>query len=94
MQIDGIIWLEDVVDKLISKHNVETYEVEEVFANDPKLRFVEKGERSGEDVFLTLGQTNAGRYLSVFFIYKQTKEALILSARVMARNERRKHGRK
>lgn len=39
MQIDGIIWLEEVVDKLIFKHNVETHEIEEVFGDAPKFRF-------------------------------------------------------
>jgi energy-converting hydrogenase A subunit M len=42
MRIEGIIWLRDVVDKLASKHGVETYEVEEVFNDKPKIRFVEK----------------------------------------------------
>jgi len=94
MRIEGIIWLRDVVDKLVSKHQVETYEVEEVFSGKPKIRFVEKGEREGENVYLALGQTNSGRYLAVLFIYKQAKEALILSARDMETKERRQYGKK
>jgi len=94
MRIEGIIWLRDVVDKLVSKHQVETYEVEEVFSGKPKIRFVETGERAGENVYLALGQTNAGRYLAVLFIYKQTQEALILSARDMETKERRQYGKK
>ena len=94
MKIEGIIWLRDVVDKLAFKHHVETDEVEQVLAGKPKFRFVEKGEREGEDVYLALGQTEAGRCLSVLFIHKRTKEALILSARDMARKERRQYGRK
>jgi uncharacterized DUF497 family protein len=94
MRIEGIIWLRDVVDKLVSKHHVETYEVEEVFDGKPKIRFVEKGEREGEDVHLALGQADSGRYLAVLFIYKQTKEALIMSARDMETEERRRYGRK
>lgn len=94
MRIEGIVWLRDVVDKLISKHQVETYEVEEVLNGKPKIRFVEKGEREGEDVYLALGQTVSGRYVAVLFIYKQTQEALILSARDMAAKERRRYGKK
>lgn len=94
MKIEGVLWIRDVVDKLAFKHQVETYEVEEVLGGRPKFRFVEKGEQKGEDVYLALGQTDAGRYLSVLFIYKKTKEALILSARDMARKERRQYGRK
>lgn len=89
MRIEGIIWLRDVVDKLASKHHVETYEVEEVFNHRPRFRFVEKGKREGEDIYLALGRTDAGRYLAVLFIYKKSGEALVLSARDMARRERR-----
>lgn len=94
MKIEGVIWLRDIVDKLAFKHKVETNEVEEVLNGKPKFYFVEKGERKGEDVYMALGQTDAGRYLSVLFIYKTTKEALILSARDMARKERSQYAKK
>lgn len=94
MTIEGIIWLRDIVDKLALKHRVEAREVEEVLENRPKIRFVEKGKRKGQDVYLALGQTDTGRYLAVLFIYKRTKEALILSARDMADNERKQYGKK
>ena len=94
MKINGIIWIRDVVDKLAFKHKVDTHEVEEVLNRKPKFRFVEKGERKGEDMYLALGQTDAGRYLSTLFIYKKTKEALILSARDMVKRERIKYGKK
>jgi uncharacterized DUF497 family protein len=77
MRIESVIWLVDVADKLVSKHHVEAYEVEEVLSNRPRFRFVEKGKRQGEDIYLALGQTDAGRYLAVVFIYKTTKEALV-----------------
>lgn len=94
MRIEGIIWLRNIVDKLAVKHHVEIDEVEEVLTNQPKFRFVEKGERAGENVYMALGQTDAGRYLAVLFIHKKTKEALILSARDMANKERRQYGKK
>jgi hypothetical protein len=94
MRIEGIIWLSDVVDKLAVKHAVETYEVEEVFLGNPKFRFVEKGDREGEDVYMALGQTDGGRYLIVLFIHKKTNEALVLSARDMAQKERNLYDRK
>lgn len=94
MRIRGIIWLRQVVDKLAFKHHVEPHEVEELLGNRPKIRFVEKGERKGEDVYLALGQTDAGRYLAVLFIHKKTTEALILSARDMEDRERRRYGNK
>jgi uncharacterized DUF497 family protein len=94
MRIEGVIWLRDVIDKLIEKHGVETHEIEQALDNKPKIRFVEKGEREGEDVYLAFGQTDEGRYLAILFIYKRTSEALIVSARDMEPKERRQHGKK
>jgi hypothetical protein len=94
MRIDSVIWLRNIVDKLAVKHHVEPYEVEEALNNKPKIRFVEKGERKDVDVYMALGQTDAGRYLAILFIYKRTKQALILSARNMAPKEKRQYGKK
>lgn len=94
MNIEGIIWLTNIIGKLAVKHRVETYEVEEVLENNPRFRFIEKGDRIGENVYMALGQTEAGRYLTILFIYKTTKEALILSARNMAKKERKIYDRK
>ena len=94
MKIERIVWLRPVVDKLATKHRVQTQEVEELFGNQPRFRFIEKGQREGEDVYMALGQTEAGRYLTVLFIYKRSNEALVLSARDMAEKERRMYGRK
>ena len=94
MKIAGVIWLRDIVDKLAFKHRVEPREVEETLNNKPKIRFVEKGKRKGEDVYMALGQSDAGRYLAILFIYKKTKEALMLSARDMANKERKHYGKK
>jgi uncharacterized DUF497 family protein len=81
MNIEGVIWLRTVIDKLAFKHHVEVHEVEELFAGEPRFRHVERGERKSEDVYMALGRTDAGRYLTVVFIHKNTREALILSAR-------------
>ena len=91
MRIEGFIWLEDIVEKLVQKHGVQQQEVREVFANLPQFRFVEKGHRPDENVYAALGQTDAGRYLIVFFVYKKDRRALILSARDMTHAERRKY---
>jgi uncharacterized DUF497 family protein len=37
---------------------------------------------------LALGQTDAGRYLSVFFVYKKTHDAIPISVRDMDDDER------
>ena len=94
MNISGIIWLQDIVEKLKWKHNVNEYEVIELLENNPKFRYIEKGYQKGENVYAALGQTTAGRYLIVFFVYKKTKQALIVSARDMTNKERKKYGKK
>jgi hypothetical protein len=48
-------------EKLASKHHVEPEEVEQVLNSNPRIRFIEKGERKGEDVYAALGRTEAGR---------------------------------
>jgi uncharacterized DUF497 family protein len=94
MYIDDFVWLPDIADKVETKHNVKLDEAEEIFFNKPRFRFVEAGNERGEDVYSASGQTDAGRYLIVFFIYKQGNTALILSVRDMDRKERRRYERK
>lgn len=94
MFIDDFIWLPDIVEKLIERHQVTQDEVEEVFFNRPRYRFVESSHRPEEDVYSASGQTDAGRYLIVFFIHKPDNTALILSARDMDKKERRRYERK
>ena len=91
MKIVGLIWLEEIVEKLEVKHRVIPEEVEQVFNSQPRIRRMKKGHYRGEDVYRALGQTDAGRYLVVFFIHKMTGDALILSARDMDDKERRSY---
>lgn len=91
MNIDDFIWLPDITEKLIVKHGITQNEVEEVFFNKPRFRFVEKGFRNQEDVYSALGQTDSGRFVIVIFIYKDKNLALILSARDMDREERKRY---
>jgi len=94
MRIDGIIWLEDVIDKLERKHAVKQEEVKQLLSSHPRFRFVEKGQRRGEDVYSAMGRTEAGRYLTVFFVLKKANRALILSARDMTESERKRYAKK
>ena len=45
----------------------------------------------GEDIYLALGQTDAGRYLAVFFIHKRSHDAIVISARDMDGKERNEY---
>ena len=94
MRIAGIIWLEEIVEKLEQKHAVKQQEVRQVLANSPRFRFVEKGHRRGENVYSATEQTDAGRYLTIVFVFKKDSRALILSTCDMTDSERRRHGKK
>lgn len=94
MKITGLIWLGDIIEKLERKHHIQQEEVREVFRRRPRFRFVEKGHRRGENVYVAQGRTEAGRYVNVFFVYKTNQRALILSARNMTPTERRRYGKK
>ena len=91
LEIFDLIFLDNIVEKLARKHGVQPQEVREVFNRSPIFRFAEKGNRQNENVYAATGQTDSGRYLIVFFIYKQDKNALILSARDMDNAERRRY---
>jgi uncharacterized protein len=89
MIIEGFVWHADILDKLEYKHAVLPDEVEDVFGNKPVFHGIEKGKVQGEDLYRALGKTDSGRYLVVFFLYKQTLEVLVISARDMTIKEKK-----
>ena len=94
LRINGIIWLDSVIEKISAKHRVSREEVCHVLLGRAKFRFVEKGHRPGESVYAALGRNKAGRYLIVFFIYKSDHRILILTARDMTVAERKRYEKK
>ena len=94
MRVIDIIWLPHIIDKLAWKHGVTPEEVDQVLFSNPLFRKAQKGHIPGEDVYAAFGQTDGGRYLVVFIVYKQTQEALVLSSRDMDKKERRYYGRR
>lgn len=91
MRIVGFIWIEEILDKLLRKHDVHEWEV---FEGKPKFRFVEKGQREDEHVYSAMGRTDTGRYVIVFFVHKSDGRALPVSARDMTATERKRYERK
>lgn len=91
LKISKIIWLEDIVEKLHWKHDVEENEIIEVLDNKPKFISKEAGYIPGEDVYAAFGRTNTGRLLSIFFVYTKDQRAIIVSARDMTLMERKKY---
>lgn len=91
MRIENLIWLEEIVEKLWVKHHVDITEVREVLEGRPRFRFVEKGHRRGENLYAALGRTDAGRYLTVFFVLEGNGQALPISARDMSAADRKRY---
>ena len=94
IKLKGIIWLDSVVEKIIAKHGVSCEEVHQTLQSRAMFRFVEKGHRRRENVYAALGQTEAGRYLIIFFIKKSDNRILILTARDMTVAERKHYEKK
>jgi uncharacterized DUF497 family protein len=94
LRVRQIIWIDEFVDKIETKHHVTASEVEEVLRGKRKVRRIAKGNVRGEDVYLALGQTDVGRYLAVFFILKRNRHVLPISARDMDGKERRQYEQK
>ena len=98
MNIQKFIWKEQFEDKLEVKHGVFPDEVEDAIKgrfHRVKFRKLKRGKVRGEDLYLALDRTEAGRYLFIVFIYKlHQRAALIISARDMDESERKQYGRK
>lgn len=94
MNVNEIVWIDVVVEKIWKKHHVTIEEVEEVLNSHPRLRRMMKGDVRGENMYGAFGRTRDGRRLSVFFIRKKDGGALIISARDMARKEMGHHEKK
>jgi len=91
MKINRVVILRSFAWKIWRKHQVTTDEIREVFSHFPHFRKLEKGRIAGEDVYAAYGQTNAGRYLSIFFVYKLNRDALVISPRDMDYKERKRY---
>ena len=82
-RIEGFIWREWVIEKLLARHSVTPDEVEEVFFNSPlKVRKASSGK------YLLYGTSNSGRYLFVVFAWDESK-VRVITARDMTKAERR-----
>lgn len=89
MILRRIIWKDQFVEKFGSKHSVSIAEAEDVLNGNPHIRRVAKGRVKDENVYAAFGQTEAGRYLIVFYIRKLSGALLPISARDMDDGERK-----
>ncbi len=92
MIIKRAVIREVIVEKIWRKHRVDEDEVNEILGlHETHFKKLEKGHVVGEDLYGAYGQTESGRYLSVFFIYKRDHEAFVISACDMDAKERKRY---
>ena len=66
MEINDVIWLDDIVEKIATKHNVATAEVEDVLLRRPEFRRGGRGRRRCEDLYYALGRPDGICSLCLF----------------------------
>jgi uncharacterized DUF497 family protein len=86
--IVGFQWDDGNVDKNRVLHNVENWEYEQVFFNDPLLIIDDPRHSTTEERWAAFGHTDEGRLLTVVFT-KRASMIRIISARDMSRKEMR-----
>lgn len=89
MRLRKIIWMDKFTIKIQEKHNLTIDEVEDALLSGAIFRRASRGMVRGENVYVAYAKTNGGRYLFIVFIYKQSMEGLIISARDMTLKEQR-----
>ncbi len=81
MKIIGLIWYENIIEKLEQKHNVQQHEVRGILANNPKFRYVENGLQPDENVYAALGRQMLEDILLFSLYTKKTNKRLLCQHR-------------
>lgn len=76
-----------IEDKLLDKHGVTMWEVREVLVGNAALRQAGR-DRYGEMRYGAVGQTQAGRWLTVFFVMRDHGCAAVVTARDSTKAEK------
>jgi len=88
MRFHDIICSQDVAEKLRRKHALEPDEVEEALRNDPYVL------RGRDGLYVVLGRTDAGRYVTAIIAGLGASSGRLVTARDMDRTERRTYQRR
>jgi len=86
-QFTGFQWDEGNINKNLNKHNVENWECEQVFFNEPLIILDDPKHSNAEKRWAAFGKTDGGTLLTVIFT-KRDSLIRIISARTMNRKER------
>jgi uncharacterized DUF497 family protein len=84
----GFQWDQGNLDKNLVKHNVDNWECEQVFFNEPLFILDDPSHSRSEKRWAAFGRTDAGRLLVVIFT-KRGNLLRVISARDMNKKERK-----
>ncbi|MBW2641358.1 MAG: BrnT family toxin [Deltaproteobacteria bacterium] len=87
-QFTGFQWDEGNIDKNLLKHQVQNWECEQIFFNEPLIILDDPKHSLSEKRWAAFGQTDAGRLLTIIFT-KREKLLRVISAREMKRKEKK-----
>lgn len=85
-QITGFQWDEGNINKNLLKHNVENWEREQVFFNEPLIIIYDPKHSKTEKRWAAFGKPDTGRLLTIIFTIRGSL-IRIISARGMSRKE-------
>lgn len=83
MKIATFQWDDENVEH-IARHNIKPFEAEEVLDDDPLILRIREGK------YLAYGQTYAGRYLLVVFVWKSERTIRVITARHLTPAEKKR----
>jgi len=83
----GFQWDEGNIDKNLLKHNVENWESEQIFFNEPLIILDDPQHSTTEQRWAAFGKTDTNRHLVVVFT-RRGSLLRIISARNMNKKER------
>jgi len=84
----GFQWDEGNIDKNLFKHDVENWECEQIFFNEPLIILNDPKHSLSENRWAAFGKTDTDRLLTVIFT-RRDKLLRVISARDMNRKERK-----
>ncbi len=85
-KIIGFQWDQGNIDKNLLKHNVENWECEQIFFNEPLIILDDPKHSFSKKRWAAFGRTDAGRQLVVIFT-KRDEQLRVISAREMNKKE-------
>jgi len=87
-QFAGFQWDKGNIDKNLHKHDVENWECEQIFFNEPLIILEDQKHALEEKRWAALGKTDFDRLLMVIFT-KRSRLIRVISARDMNKKEKK-----